>query len=377
MIYLDYAATTPIEPEILNSYNELLHKYFANAASSHTLGVIVDSLQNMARQQIADFFDVSNLNVIFTSGASESNNLAIKGTAFNYQKRGKHIITSSVEHKSILESCQQLADTFGFEITYLEPNGNGEITLDSVKKALRPDTILVSLMGVNNEIGAITDIAAIAKYVKQHSQAIVHCDAAQAIAKVKQDYHDVDLITVSAHKLYGLKGSGCLIKKSNVTLMPLISGGGQEFGLRSGTSNWPVNVMLAKTLRLALSSADANYQYVSKLHAMLMEHAAKIPNVIINSPAHGSPYIFNFSIKDKLASTIAQAFEEHEIYISTISACSTHTELPSYVVSHTYRDEDRARSAVRVSISKYTTEAEIQRFNEVLDEVAATLRSAQ
>ncbi len=377
MIFLDNASTTPIDQDIQKSYFELINKYYANASSSHKLGVIVDSLQNRARTQIAQLFCCEPRNVIFTAGASEANNLTIKGVAFQYQNRGKHIITSSIEHKSVLETCRQLQDLFGFSITYLNPNEQGIITLAMVQQALRPDTILVSIMTVNNELGSINDIEAIAKYLKKETKVFFHSDASQAIGKIEANYSEVDLLTVSAHKIYGFKGSGMLIKRSRVNLVPLICGGGQEFGLRSGTANWPLNVILAKTLRLAFAGQKENYDRVKQYHDMIIKHLSTQPLCQINSPLNGSPYIINFSLKGKMASTIAQAFETYEIYISTISACSTHEAAPSYVVEQTFNDLNRAKSSVRVGLSKNTTLAEINEFLHAFDEIAKYLRDGE
>ncbi len=374
MVFLDYASTTPVDKEIQDSYFELINKYFANAASSHKLGVVVDSLQNRAREQIASYFGANSNNVIFTSGASEANNLALKGVAFNYANRGKHIITSSIEHKSVLETCKQLETIFGYSVTYLDPNSDGVISLASLKSALKEDTILVSLMAVNNEIGSINNINELASYVKNNSKAFFHCDATQAIGKINVNFSNVDMITVSAHKIYGFKGSGCLIKKDNVTLTPLINGGGQEFGYRSGTANWPINVMLAKTLRLAIESKDKNYEQVKAMHDEIYNVLINTPNVMVNSPKEGSPYIINFAIKNKLASTIAQAFETYGIYISTISACSSHSGAKSHVVANTFKDDKRAESSVRLSLSKLTTKEDVKEFINAFNKIVTSLK---
>ncbi|MEA4821908.1 MAG: cysteine desulfurase family protein, partial [Erysipelotrichales bacterium] len=313
--------------------------------------------------------------IIFTSGSSESNNFAIKGVAFKYKNRGKHIITSSIEHKSVLECFKQLEKEFGFEVTYLEPNEEGRITLETLEKNIRKDTILVSIMYVNNEIGTINPIPEIGKFLSDKPTIIFHCDATQAIGKIPVDLNNIDLVSVSAHKIYGLKGSGILVKKKNIELLPLIAGGGQEYGYRSGTSNWPVNVMFAKTLRLAFDSQIDNYNHVLKLKEKIINHLQEIENIQINTPVeNASPYIINFSIKNKKAAVIAQAFDDHGICLSTISACSTKTEMPSHVIYETFKDIKRAESSIRVSMSKYTTFEEITKFLMVLDEIMISIK---
>lgn len=375
MIFLDYASTTPIDQDVLNSYWEILNRYYANSASNHQLGLEVDSLQNQARNQIANILKVKMDEIIFTSGSSESNNFAIKGVAFKYKNRGKHIITSSIEHKSVLECCKQLEKEFGFEVTYLEPNEEGRITLETLEKNIRKDTILVSIMYVNNEIGTINPIPEIGKFLSDKPTIIFHCDATQAIGKIPVDLNNIDLVSVSAHKIYGLKGSGILVKKKNIELLPLIAGGGQEYGYRSGTSNWPVNVMFAKTLRLAFDSQIDNYNHVLKLKEKIIDHLQGIENIQINTPVeNASPYIINFSIKNKKAAVIAQAFDDHGICLSTISACSTKTEMPSHVIYETFKDIKRAESSIRVSMSKYTTFEEITKFLMVLDEIMISIK---
>ncbi len=375
MIFLDYASTTPIDQDVLNSYWEILNRYYANSASNHQLGLEVDSLQNQARNQIANILKVKMDEIIFTSGSSESNNFAIKGVAFKYKNRGKHIITSSIEHKSVLECFKQLEKEFGFEVTYLEPNEEGRITLETLEKNIRKDTILVSIMYVNNEIGTINPIPEIGKFLSNKPTIIFHCDATQAIGKIPVDLNNVDLVSISAHKIYGLKGSGILVKKKNIELLPLIAGGGQEYGYRSGTSNWPVNVMFAKTLRLAFDSQRDNYNHVLKLKEKIIDHLQGIENIQINTPVeNASPYIINFSIKNKKAAVIAQAFDDHGICLSTISACSTKTEMPSHVIYETFKDIKRAESSIRVSMSKYTTFEEITKFLMVLDEIMISIK---
>ncbi len=369
IIYLDYAATTPIDKEIVDTYYELLNKYFANTASNHLLGGVVFSLQNRARAQIASYFHATAEEVIFTSGASESNNLAIKGVAFQYLNRGRHLITSKAEHPSVLNTFRQLEEMFGFSVTYLDVDSSGKVNLDQLAAALTPQTILVSIMAVNNEVGSINDIGKIAKIIKSRSRAFFHCDMTQAIGKIHTDLISPDLISCSAHKIYGLKGSGLLIKRKSVELKPQICGGNHEFGYRSGTSNWPVNVTLAKTIRLAFEHQDEGYEHVRLINDMVRKALINHPLVVINSPVDASPYILNLSIRSKKAAVVVQGLEAAGICVSTLSACSSKLDKPSEVVLNMFGDYERAISTIRLSFSKHTTPEEINRFIETINRV--------
>lgn len=367
MIYFDYAATSPVDEEIISAYAELLHKYFANAASMHYLGAQVDSLQIRARETIASIIGVNGDEIIFTSGASESNNLALKGAAFQYTKRGKHIITTMAEHPSVLNCCAQLHDLFGFEITYLPINGQGQVEVEALKAAIRPDTIIVSIMFVNNETGAINPIKEIGEYLKKnYPQIVFHTDATQGLGKIPLDLTYVDMLSISAHKLYGLKGSGFLLKKRNVNLVSLISGGTQEYGYRAGTSNWPANVMLAKTIRKAFDEQSTNYTKILNYNLQIRKAVNNIEGIAMNSPEVASPYIINISFVNKKSAVIAAYFEQEGICVSTVSACSTKKEKPSYVIQSMYNDDARSASSIRISLGKYTTQEEVDTLIAIL-----------
>ncbi len=367
MIYLDYAASSPVDPEIIDTYAELLHKYFANAASLHKMGAQTDSLQIRARDTIAKAINVNPEEIIFTSGSTESNNLSIKGVAFQYANRGKHIITTIAEHPSVIKTCQQLHDQFGFEITYLPINKDGIVSLNDLKQAIRTDTILVSVMFVNNETGAINPISEIGAYLRaNYPNIFFHTDATQGFGKLPIDLTNVDLMSMSAHKIYGLKGSGFMLKRKRVNLTPLIVGGSHEMGLRAGTSNWPVNVMLAKTVRKALDEQSNNYAKVLKFNLQVRNAAKTIEGIVINSPDIASPYVLNLSFPNKKSAIIAAFFEQEDICVSTVSACSSKKERPSYVIDAMYHDDTRSFSSIRISFGKYTTEEEVKRLIEVL-----------
>ena len=374
MIYLDNASTTIIEKEVLDSYQALLSAYYANPSSSHKLGVQTNALQNKAREMILKLLNLNGYEVIFTSGATESNNLLLRGLAFAYQNRGKHIITSSVEHPSILNTCKQLEELHGFKVTYLGVNEDGTIDLEELKSSIQKDTILVSLMLVNNETGAINPLKEVKSILKDYPQVVLHSDAVQGFSKIKFDFNNVDAFTLSSHKIHGLKGSGALIKRKSIRLVSQLTGGNQEDGYRSGTSNFPVNVTLAKTIRLALEKQDENYKKVKVLHDYLFNELENNNQILINSTRNGSPYIFNLSLKDKKGPVIAQALNNEDIYVSTVSACSNKTEPKSKVIYEMFNDDNRAKSSLRISFSKDTTLKEVEIFKNALIKILSSVK---
>lgn len=372
MIYLDNAATTKLNGEVLKSFCELNNQFFANSASTHKLGQEAYRLEEMARNQIAKLLKSDPSEVIFTSGATESNNLAIKGVAFSYKNRGKHLITSKVEHPSVLNAFKMLENDFGFRVTYLDVNEYGQIEIDTLKKALTDDTILVSIMAVNNEVGSINPIEEIGSLLKNYPKVLFHCDATQAIGKINLDYSNVDLLSLSAHKIHGFKGSGLLLKRKNIELSPLLSGGGQEFNYRSGTNNYPYEVCLAKTLRIALENQNKNYQYVKSLNDYLRTLLEDL-DVKINSSKVGSPYIVNISINKK-ASVVSEALSLKDIYVSTKSACSSKRSPSSYVLEAMGLSKFDSMNAIRISLSNETTKEEILTFIKELKVILNTVK---
>ncbi len=373
-IYLDYAATTPVDNKVLDSYYKLLKENFGNSDSIHEVGNKAAFYLKQARSQIASLLHVKEDEIIFTSGSTESNNLAIKGVAFAYQNRGKHIITTKIEHPSVLDSCKQLEENFGFEVTYLGVNSEGKIDLDELKNSLRKDTILVSIMAVNNEMGSIQDIKEISKIIKENSTALYHIDATQAMCKEKLDYNLADLYNFSSHKFYGLKGSSVLVKKEKVRLLPILSGGQQENGFRGGTSNWPSHVMLAKSLRLGLENFDEHYNYVKELKEYLFNSLKKIDNVVINSPLNSTPYILNIYIKNKRGEVIVNALSSLGIYVSTKSACSSRSKDYSASLYELTKDTTISKNSLRISLSHLTTKEDIDIFVSSLKKIVDNLK---
>jgi cysteine desulfurase len=373
-IYLDYAATTPVDEGVIDSYYKLLKENYSNSDSIHDLGTKASAYLKKARTQISNLLNCKETEIFFTSGSTESNNTAIKGVALAYQNRGKHIITTKIEHPSVLDSCKQLEELFGFEITYLNINADGKIELEELKRSLRRDTILVSIMAVNNEIGSIQDIKSIAKIIKENSNALYHIDATQAMCKEKLDYNLADLYNFSSHKFYGLKGSSVLIKKEKVRLVPLLSGGQQENGIRGGTVNWVTHVMLAKSLRLGLEKLDEHYNYVKDLKIYLLNELKKINGVIINSPADSTPYVLNVYIENKRGEVIMNALSEKGIYISTKSACSSRSKDYSVSVYELTKNEVASKNSLRISLSHLTKKEEIDIFVKELKEIVDGLK---
>lgn len=358
MIYLDYSATTKARKEVLDTFIEVNEKYFANANSLHKLGIEAKKLSDAATNQIAKILKVKPEEVIYTSSSSESNNMAIKGVALRNQRRGKHIITTNLEHSSIYGPLEYLKK-LGFEIDYVKTK-NGIVDLDHLKELIRKDTILVTIGAVNSEVGIRQPIEEIGKLLKDYP-CYFHVDATQAIGKININFKDVDLISFTAHKFYGLKGIGCLIKKESVLIEPLIHGGKSTTIYRSGTPALPLIVSMAKSLRLISEQVELNNSYVTDLNEYLKSELKKIPNVVINSNEYSIPYILNISVMGIKPETMQHALEEYEIYISTQSACSSNHPISRSVLEVT-NDEERAKHSIRISLSYLTTKKEMEEF---------------
>ena len=351
IIYLDNASTSKVNPEVLESYNQITLKYFANASSIHKLGQESNRLLEKSREQILKLFNLSHHEVIFTSGATEANNLAIKGYAFANRGRGNHIITSATEHPSVLNTVKQL-ENYGFEITILPVNKNGVVEVNSLKEAIKDNTILVSIMSVNNETGAINPIKEIADLLKSYPKIAFHVDMTQAIGKVDIPLENIDMFSFAGHKIHGLLGSGALIKEKKIILEPQNSGGGQENNLRSGTNTVALSASLAKALRLAINKQKENYQKVSNLRDYLINYLKDNPDLYsLNSFSLDNPYIVNFSTLNHKASVVVEALSNKGIMVSSLSACHSKNEDYSYVVYAMNQDMKLAHNTIRVSFS--------------------------
>ncbi|UOQ46142.1 cysteine desulfurase [Halobacillus salinarum] len=378
MIYLDNSATTQPFPEVLESFYKGSTDFFANPSSIHQLGSRSEKLLSEARKQAARYLNVNETEVVFTSGGTEGNNLAIKGAAFMHQTRGKHIITSQVEHPSVLEACRSL-ETLGYEVSYVKVNEEGRVNLEDIKEEIREDTILVSLMSVNNELGTIQPIEEVANLLSSYPKILFHVDHVQGLGKVPIDIGNrgIDLCTLSGHKIHGLKGTGALIAKQHVSLFPLFHGGGQEKAQRSGTENLPGTTAFVKALRLIEELHSKEAEQLQSLHDQLYSSLQQIEKVKLNSPINGAPHIVNFSVPGYKPEVIIHSLGEREIYISTKSACSSKQPEVSSVLQACHLDRERTTSALRVSLSYLTTREEITRFiaafHEVLEELEETM----
>lgn len=374
MLYLDYAATTPLNNEVGEAYYHLLKEKFANADSIHGLGLEVEGLMEKSRQLLAKMLKVKSSELIFTSGASEANNLAIKGIAFQYQKRGKHLITTTVEHSSVYETFKQLEEQFGFEVTYIPTHQDGSLDLKALEEALDENTTLISIMYVNNEVGMIHPLDKIKALVSKYPLAHLHVDMVQALGKIPVSLDGIDLASFSGHKIYGLKGSGLLYKSEKVQIQPQICGGQQEFGLRAGTSNALTNIVLAKTLRLALTDLDKKIAHVTKLNQKMRAYFSSLEHCVINSPIDSSPYILNVSLLDYKPEVLTHALEQYGIYISTKSACSTKKQDMARTLKAMGVDEVVGTSALRISFSHLTTSKDIDYFIESFNEILHNIK---
>ena len=363
MVYLDYAATTPVDKRVLESFDRTCIEYIANPNSLHSEGVKSRKLMEAAVNQVATLLNVHDNEVIFTSGATESNNLAITGVINKYKTRGKTIITTKLEHSSILETVNYLEKN-GYTIKYVKLDDNGLVDINNLKELLNDDVVLVSISEVNSEIGNL---------LKEYPRIIYHVDGTGAIGKKHINLENIDLYSFSAHKIYGLKGVGVLVKKENINLEPLIHGGKSQTNYRGGTPALPLIVSTARALKLILSDLDYNISYVKELSDKLKEGLSKIDGVSINSNDYSSPFIVNFSVVGIKPETILHALEEEEIYISTKTACSSDDY--SIGVLELTNDLEKAKSSLRVSLSHLTKESEIDRFLSVLDEKINKLKS--
>lgn len=368
-VYLDYASTSPLQDEVLEATQVLLPQFYANPDSLHTPGTKIAALQQRARKQVAGLLGCQDHEVIFTSGATEANNMAIKGIALANQSKGKHIVTTAIEHKSVMSAIVQLVDHFGFECTVLPVSSKGLIDLNQLKDSLRKDTVLVSVMAVNNEIGTVFPIDAITQIVKRHSKAYMHVDFVQALGKVRLQLQRVDAASFSGHKIGGLKGSGVLFKGQNVTMLPLLSGGQQENYQRSGTSNAIANITFAKAMRMAIESQPVSYPLALKWKQRIISECAQIEGWTCISTEDASPFIISMAYPPIPSQIMLNALDQRGIYVSAISTCSTKSHQISHVHQAIGLDEAISKSIIRVSLSSMTKNEDVEAFIQAYKEV--------
>lgn len=374
MIYFDNSATTKILPEVLDTYVQVSNNYWGNPSSLHGLGEEAFNLLNQSRQQIANLLKVRANEIIFTSGGSEGDNWIVKGVAMQKQRFGKHIITSSIEHPAIYNAMRQLEQN-GFEVTYLPVTNEGLVSISALKKAIRKDTILVSIMAVNNEIGTIQPLEEITNVLKQYPSIIFHVDAVQALGKglEKQIFGNdrIDFASFSGHKFHAPRGTGFIYKRSGKKICPLINGGGQEQNLRSGTENVPGIASMAKALRILLSNEEEYNQREHKVLNVILNHINKFKNVrtFYKNEKNHVPTILCFAILGVRGETIVHAFEEYGIYISTTSACSSKKGMPASTLKAMKIPDEISNCAVRISLNGFNTVEEAEEFNNVFDKL--------
>ncbi|MFC3033528.1 IscS subfamily cysteine desulfurase [Pseudoalteromonas fenneropenaei] len=377
-IYLDYAATTPVDPRVAEAMMQCLTMdgTFGNPASrSHRFGWQAEELIDQARNDIADLINADPREIVFTSGATESNNLAIKGAAHFYQKKGKHIITVKTEHKAVLDTCREL-ERQGFEVTYMDVEDNGLLDLAKLEAAMRDDTILVSVMHVNNELGVIQDIEAIGNLCRAR-KIMFHVDGAQSAGKVKIDLATlpVDFMSFSAHKIYGPKGIGALFvrRKPRARLEAQMHGGGHERGMRSGTLATHQIVGMGTAFRIAKEDFEQDHAHIATLRKRLIDGVMDIEEVYFNGTVDQSvPGIVNISFNYVEGESLLMAVKD--IAVSSGSACTSASLEPSYVLRALGRNDELAHSSIRFSIGRFTTEEEIDYTVKLIKDSIGRLR---
>lgn len=369
-IYLDYASNTPVDKDVLNTFNEITLKYFANPNSTHILGKVTNKkIQETTENIIKELSKKANLDenmeIIYTSGSSESNNLAIKGIAKSYKENGKHIISTFLEHSSVSSPLTYLKEQ-GYEIDIVNITNEGKVDLEHLKSLIRKDTILVSICYVDSEVGIVQPIEEIAKIVKEYPNCFFHVDCTQAVGKINIDLKNIDLISFAPHKFYGLNGFGALIKNKEIVLEPLINGGASTTIYRSGTPVIGQICALEKALEISFNNLEERKKYVKNINKKLRENLSKYKDVKINTISDENPFILNISVNGVKATEFKNKLEEYGVCISIKSAC-TITITPSRIVMAMTHDRKRALASFRISLSHLVKESEINKFLEIFD----------
>ena len=373
MVYLDYSATTPVSFEVLDTINSVTKEFIGNANSLNALGIKSRKLFDSANKQIAEFLCVNESEITYTSSSTESNNIALIGVAMHNFKRGKHILVSRLEHPSIYAICDYLKE-LGFIIDYVENDQDGLIDLDDLKNKISKETILVSIVSVNSELGIRQHLKEIRKVIKKENpNCIFHSDMTQAVGKVPINLAHVDLATISSHKIYGPKGIALLYKSSYVQINPILFGSGKLNELNPGTIPLPLIVGFAKALRIALTNLEKNQTYIQLLNDKIVKNLKGYQDVKINNTLYSIPHILNISVMNIKPETFIHALDEKEIYVSTNTACSSGNI--SDGVMAIYDDKLRASHTIRISLSHLTTNADINEFLAAFKEIYERLNS--
>lgn len=369
-LYLDYAANTPVDEEVLKTFNDSTLKYFANPNATHGLGVEVNYKINETTDRIIELLKRNtrlddDMEIVYTSGSSESNNLAIKGVAQTYKENGKHIISTFLEHSSVSSPLSYLKEQ-GYEIDIVGITSDGRVDLEELKRLIRDDTILVSVCYIDSEVGNVQLIREIAELVSKYPNCFLHVDATQAIGKTEVNFSGVDLISFAPHKFNGLNGFGCLLKKKDMVLEPLINGGASTTIYRSGTPVIGQICALERALELTFNNLKKRYEYVNKLNEKLRSKLLSYDNVKINTVSKNNPYILNVSVNGVKAVNFKKKLEEYGVCISIKSACTV-TITPSRIVMSMTHDRKRAFASWRISLSHLVAEEDIDKFLEIFD----------
>lgn len=373
MVYLDYSATTPIHPDVLDSYNRVCNEYFGNAHSQHKLGVKSLDLINSATKQIAELFNIKETEITYTSGATEANNIALINTCLANEKLGKHIIVSKLEHPSVYKICNYL-ETLGYKIDYVNNQKDGLIDLEDLKKLIKKDTVLVSVCGVNSEVGIRQPLKLIHQIMhKENPNTLLHSDVTQCIGKVNVNLNDVDLASFSAHKFYGPHGIGIFYKNSKVKTNPLIIGSGNE--LVGGTPPTPLIVSMAKALRISLQDLNKKEMIVKKHNDKICNVLLKYEKIVFNKTKNSIPHILNISVPGIKPETFIHVLEEYDVYIGSNTAYSN--EKMSTAVYALTNDKKLAASTLRICLSYQTTNDEVNTFLYYFDQVYTKLQESE
>lgn len=376
VIYLDNSATTKPYKEVLDTFQKISSEYYGNPSSLHGLGSKAQMLLTQGRKQMAELLKVKPQEIYFTSGGTESNNLAIKGTAFQFRNRGKHIIASAVEHPSVLEAVSFL-EQIGFRVSILPVDKEGRVSVKDVEKEICDDTILVSVMHVNNEVGTIQPIEEIGKLLSKYPKVLFHVDHVQGAGKIPLNLkeNNIDLCSISGHKFHGLKGTGLLYIREGVHILPILSGGGQEGNMRSGTENVAGIVAMSKAFRLTTERQKEGVQRLYEMKEKFIRELKEIEEVVVHTPEQNSaPHILNFSVKGFKGEVFVHALEKEGIYVSTTSACSSKKKGVSSTLSAMGVDPALAKGAIRISLSYENTMDEVTRTIEVIKEQIKKLK---
>lgn len=379
MLYWDYAAATPPYEDVVKTMEQIMKLHYANPSSLHRAGSEAAKLIRRSREVCAAALSVQPKEILFTSGATESNNLAIKGAALQYQSRGRHLITTEIEHPSVYESCLQLQQN-GWEITFVAPDSTGMIDPERVAAAVRRDTVLVSVMHVNNEIGTIQPLMEIGRLIKSvNPRTLFHVDGVQGYGKLAVDLKGwkADLYSLSPHKIRGPRGAGLLYIKEGIQLFPLLSGGSHEEGLRAGTENVPAIVASSKAVRMGVEQRETFYARLLPLRDRLLRFLHSVPEFVINSRGDGAPHIVHFSYPGMKGEVFARKLEELGMAVSTRSACSSRLAEPSRVLLSMGKDVSVASGGIRISFGDSHTEDDVAALEKALITAVRALKIAE